>query len=90
MIIVYSKTHCPYCVNAVRYLSEHGIEFREIKIDQDSQAHQFVTARGHRTVPQIYHDDDLLIEGGWSGLSKLSLAEITDRIRLLETKLGTL
>jgi glutaredoxin 3 len=90
MLTVYSKTHCPYCVNAVRYLSEHNIEFQEIKIDQDDRARQFITDRGHRTVPQIYHGDDLLVEGGWEGLSKLAPNDIRDRISIRNNTLGTL
>lgn len=90
MLTVYSKTHCPYCVHAVRYLTEHKIEFQEIKIDQDDRARQFITDRGHRTVPQIYHGDDLLVEGGWEGLSKLSPNDIHDRISIRNNTLGTL
>jgi glutaredoxin len=49
-----------------------GIEFEEIRIDQDSEAREFMLGEGHRTVPQIYRDGKLLVEGGYQGLSKQS------------------
>jgi hypothetical protein len=45
--------------------------------------------QGHRTVPQIYHQGKLFVEGGFQGLSKLSTDEIRTRLGLTEN-LGTL
>ena len=70
MITVYSKNNCPYCVQAKNLLKLKGVEFEEIRIDQDSEAREFVLGEGHRTVPQIYQDGKLLVEGGYQGLSK--------------------
>jgi glutaredoxin 3 len=72
MITVYSKNNCPYCVQAKNLLKLKGVEFEEIRIDQDSEAREFVLGEGHRTVPQIYQDGKLLVEGGYQGLSKQS------------------
>ena len=72
MITVYSKNNCPFCVQAKNLLKIKGIEFEEVKIDEDSEAREFVLAEGHRTVPQIYQDGKLLVEGGFQGLSKQS------------------
>ena len=72
MITVYSKNNCPYCVQAKNLLKLKGIEFEEIRIDQDSEAREFMLGEGHRTVPQIYRDGKLLVEGGYQGLSKQS------------------
>ena len=92
MITVYSKTHCPHCVNAKNYLQSRNIRYREVNIEQDTQAREFVMAQGHRTVPQIYLGDRLLVEGGWQGLSKLSTEEILQRIQSAPAidNLGTL
>ena len=70
MITVYSKNNCPYCVQAKNLLTLKGIEYQEIKIDEDSEAREFVLGEGHRTVPQIYQDGKLLVEGGYQGLAR--------------------
>jgi glutaredoxin len=70
MITVYSKNNCPYCVQAKSLLQLKGVEFEEVKIDEDSEAREFVLGEGHRTVPQIYQDGKLLVEGGFQGLKK--------------------
>lgn len=70
MITVYSKNNCPYCVQAKNLLALKGVQYEEIKIDEDSEAREFVLGEGHRTVPQIYKDGKLLVEGGYQGLAK--------------------
>jgi glutaredoxin len=70
MITVYSKNNCPFCVQAKNLLTLKGIDYTEIKIDENAVAKEFVLAEGHRTVPQIYKDGKLLVEGGYQGLAK--------------------
>jgi len=70
MITVYSKNNCPFCVQAKSLLQLKGVEFEEVKIDEVTEAREFVLAEGHRTVPQIYKDGKLLVEGGFQGLKK--------------------
>jgi glutaredoxin 3 len=72
MITIYSKNHCPYCDKAKALLKLKGIVYEEIKIDENSEAKDFVVAQGHRTVPQIYRDGQVLVEGGYQGLAKQS------------------
>lgn len=72
MITVYSKKHCPFCDQAKALLKLKGKEFTEVKIDEDPQAREFVLSQGHRTVPQIYKDGALLVEGGFQGLKALT------------------
>jgi glutaredoxin 3 len=72
MITVYSKNHCPFCDKAKSLLKLKGINYTEIKIDEDPAAREFVLGQGHRTVPQIYRNGELLVEGGFQGLSKQS------------------
>jgi glutaredoxin len=89
MLTVYSKKHCPFCDQAKALLKSKDIAFEEIKIDEDAQAREFIMEAGHRTVPQIYHNGKLFVEGGFQGLSKLSTDEIRTRMGLTEN-LGTL
>ena len=70
MIVVYSKAHCPYCDKAKALLKLKGVEYTEIRIDEDVEAKEFILEQGHRTVPQIYRNGELLVEGGFQGLSK--------------------
>lgn len=88
MLTVYSKKHCPFCDRAKALLTNKGIEFEEIKIDENTQAREFIMEQGHRTVPQIYFNGQLFVEGGFQGLSKLTDTEIRERMKL--TNLGTL
>jgi len=82
MITVYSKSSCHYCDQAKNYLQHKNINYREIRIDQDDEAREFILAEGHRTVPQIYMDGKIFVEGGWQGLSKMSAEEILAEIEL--------
>lgn len=80
MLTVYSKENCPFCVQAKNYLKNLDIDYQEVRVDQDSQAREFIVAQGHRTVPQIYQDGELFVAGGWQGLSKLNKQAIQQRI----------
>ncbi len=88
MLTVYSKTVCPFCVNAKNYLKAKNIDFEEINIENDAEARQFILDKGHRAVPQIYYNGELFVEGGFQGLSKMSEDDIRSRMNL--TNLGTL
>jgi len=70
MITVYSKNNCPFCVQAKSLLQLKGVEFEEVRIDESTEAREFIVGEGHRTVPQIYRDGKLLVEGGFQGLKK--------------------
>jgi glutaredoxin len=70
MITVYSKNNCPYCVQTKKLLDSKGVTYQEVKIDEDSAAREFIVSQGHRTVPQIYQNNTLLVEGGFQGLSR--------------------
>ena len=82
MLTIYSKTVCPYCVNAKNYLKNKNISFREVNIEENDEARSFMQSQGHRSVPQIYLNGRLFVEGGWTGLSKMSAQEILDEIDL--------
>lgn len=71
MLTVYSKSNCPFCDKAKYLLTQKGVEFNEVRVDLDQEARKFIMEAGHRTVPQIYQDDKLFVEGGYQGLVKL-------------------
>ena len=53
-VIVYSKNMCGYCVQAKNWLKNKGVEFKEINIEEQPEAREFIIGEGHRTMPQIY------------------------------------
>jgi glutaredoxin 3 len=79
MLTVYSKANCPFCVQAKNLLTLKGIEYDEVRIDLEPEAREFVLSEGHRTVPQIYKDGKVFVEGGFQGLSKLTESELKER-----------
>jgi len=79
MLTVYSKNNCPFCVQAKNLLTLKGIEFEEINIEQQPEAREFIVSEGHRTVPQIYKDGTLFVQGGFQGLQKLTEDELREK-----------
>ena len=77
--IVWSKDYCPYCDQAKNLLKIKGIEYEEVKIDEVPEAREFVLSEGHRTVPQIYKDGVLFVQGGYQGLSRLTESELKEK-----------
>tara|TARA_B100001057_G_scaffold273270_1_gene273615 strand:+ start:7090 stop:7380 length:291 start_codon:yes stop_codon:yes gene_type:complete len=81
MITVYTKNLCGYCHLAMNYLKENNFEFEEINIDYNPEAREFLKNAGHKTCPQIYYRNNLLVEGGCNGLLTLSKEKIDNRIQ---------
>lgn len=79
---VYSKENCSFCGQAKRLLESKNISYQEVRIDLDSEAREFVLSRGHRTVPQLYLDDQLFVEGGFQGLAKLSDQQLKEKLNV--------
>ena len=71
MLTVYSKSNCPFCDRAKMLLTQKGIAFEEVRVDLNPEARDFIVNAGHRTVPQIYKDGKVFVEGGYQGLAKL-------------------
>lgn len=83
MLTVYSKNNCPFCVQAKNLLKSKNIAFEEIRIDEDAAAKEFILEQGHRTVPQIYLNGKLFVEGGYQGLSKLTEDQIKEKLNAI-------
>lgn len=80
MITVYSKPNCPYCTMAKQYLEKHEFSFEVIDITENPEAREFLLAEGHRTMPQIYHNGKLLVEGGGQALTRLQPGTVRELI----------
>lgn len=55
-VVVYSKANCPACVKVKNSLTEKGVEFTEVRVDQDQAARAMLIGEGHRSVPVVYVD----------------------------------
>lgn len=52
---MYATGWCPYCDQARRLMTEKGLAFKEIDVDEDAKLREEMIARsGRRTVPQIF------------------------------------
>ena len=72
-IIVYSTSWCPSCIYVRRLLSERGLEYEEINIDEKEWTRDdLFELTGGRTVPQIVIDEKPI--GGYDDLVKLDHA----------------
>lgn len=80
MLTVYSKSNCPFCDKAKHLLNTKKIMFETVNIEDDLAAREWLMGQGHRSVPQIYKDGKLFVEGGFQGLAKLSDEELQQRI----------
>ena len=81
MITLYSKPLCPYCDGAEHYLKKNGFQYTKIDVSEDATALEFIKSKGHRTVPQIYLEGRLLVEGGYDGLTKLLPNDLIHRMQ---------
>ena len=69
-VIVYSASWCGPCASAKRLLSERGIAFTEIDIEEQGMNREdLFEVAGGRTVPQIIIDEKPI--GGYDDLVKL-------------------
>lgn len=57
MMIIYSRTVCPYCANAKSLLESKGIKFTEINIDTNAAGRDYLVEKGLRSVPQIFQGE---------------------------------
>ena len=65
---IWTKSNCPYCVQAKTLLEQQGIEFEERKIGSGYTKEDLLESVPHaKTVPQIFLDGELV--GGFTELN---------------------
>ena len=79
-IDIYTTTYCPYCVRAKALLSQKGVVFNEIKVDDNPELRAEMTQRSHggRTVPQIFIANEAI--GGCDELYALAASNQLDAL----------
>lgn len=80
MLTLYTKNNCAYCLQAKALLKHNDVQFEEINIEEDAAAKEFVISEGHRTMPQIYHNGALFVQGGYTGLKEMGVPAIKEKI----------
>ncbi len=69
-VLIYTKSRCAFCVAAKNLLTQKGIEFEEVFMDNKPEEYTALKDRtGLMTVPQIFINDQLI--GGYSELAEL-------------------
>jgi glutaredoxin len=75
-------------VIAKNYLDNNNFEYKMVDIDSSPSAREFVISEGHRTMPQIYHDGQLLVPGGAQALSRMDPNMVRSLISAKDLGLG--
>lgn len=62
MITVYSTTFCPYCKMAKEYLTQKGVEFKEVNVQEDDEAAaEMIRKSGQMGVPVLDMNGTIII-----------------------------
>jgi glutaredoxin 3 len=78
-ITIYVTGWCPYCQRARGLLSQKGLAFTEIDVEDDVKLREEMVARsGRRTVPQVFIGDKHV--GGCDDLFVLESSGELDRL----------
>ena len=69
-VVIYTKSHCPYCVRAKELFTRKGVTFEEVYLEDKPEEFTALKNRtGLMTVPQIFINEQLI--GGYSDLALL-------------------
>lgn len=56
-IVIYTTKICPYCIMAKRLLTQKGLSYTEINVEDPKLREELIKKTNRRTVPQIYIGD---------------------------------
>lgn len=66
MITVYTKNNCMPCKMTKRKLQELGVNYKEINVDENLEALEYLMECGLRSLPVVFLDDEAIITGGYA------------------------
>lgn len=76
---IYSTKYCPYCVRAKILLDSKGVDYKELRVDQDINLRQEMESRSSRkSVPQIFIGEKHI--GGFDELARLEIGNELDHM----------
>lgn len=82
MLTVYSKPNCPKCEQAKSWLDSNKIEYEVVDVMEDEVALNMIKEAGHKSVPQLYLNGELFVEGGCDGLMTQDPDVLKEQIEL--------
>ena len=53
-VVMYSTRFCPFCTDARRLLAAKGVDYEDIRVDEQPERRREISSLGLRTVPQIW------------------------------------
>ena len=53
-IVIYTTKICPYCIMTKRLLTQKGLSYTEINVEDPKLREELIKKTNRRTVPQIY------------------------------------
>ncbi len=79
-VIVYTSTHCPYCVRAKSLLKRKEVEFTEVNVETEEgrRAEMIEKCSGLTSVPQIFINEQHI--GGCDDLYALETQQKLDAL----------
>jgi glutaredoxin 3 len=82
-VVMYTTAYCPYCVRARALLDKKGVEYTDLRIDDDPalRPEMIEKSGGVTSVPQIFIDDFHV--GGFDDMAELDVdGELDQRLGL--------
>ncbi len=55
-VVIYTKQTCPWCDKLKKWMTENAIDYKEVDIEMDQEALDFIKNQGLMTVPQVFID----------------------------------
>lgn len=63
--ILYVKTGCPWCIEAVEFLDSHGVSYRELNVSDDANAREEMQKKSGQTrAPTLDWNGKILADFG--------------------------
>lgn len=67
MITVYTKNNCASCSFTKRKLQELGVNYKEINVDEDLSALEYLMECGFRSLPVVFNSNGApMVTGGYA------------------------
>ena len=71
-VIIYSTSHCPYCIKLKDFLKQNNIKYVEYNVEEDKdKANEMVEKSGQMGVPVIDIDGTVIV-----GFDKQAVAKV--------------
>ncbi len=63
MIKIYTKTNCVQCKQSKLWLKNHELNYKEINVEDDLEAYNYLMANNLRTLPVVFNNGELIAMG---------------------------